>query len=540
MIAEAPLLQTRLGCTAVAVLLCLGIGLRLANLSIEIGRSPDEINYTRQANTLLQNGTAGLRAMAAEYQRDPAARLAGPPTRAGYLWMLAATMHLTGKNDESAGSVLSCAASIGSLFILTLIGIRFFPPWATPFALLFLAVSPAELELARRAWTDALVGFLGLSLVYVAGEITRDSKQRIWHWIFVLLGCVGILVKEFGPVFFALCAVWVLWVMLIQRKEFRSGLLIMAGGLIGTAASVAWIANSIGGFSVLVQTVINWRAAHVGNDYAIEFQSGPGYFLLRAFQIISPVAAIFCLIGLAVMLLSRLRPVFLRLPAGNANWQVIGWIALFFLSYLALAMILPHWLNLRYVSVLFGPFYLLAGVGFWYTAQLCWNRMESFYPSRDRKGAVPRIAFAILIILCLAIAAGGDYRTFDRMFVRNGVGDLSIKLILDRADMAAAEKHVKRSPTAENYLNLCRLYDQNWRYLDSIAACRRALQLRPDYAEAYNRLTASYVALEMWDEAIAAAKQALQLNPDLPLARDNLARSLDQKRLRNSATPPKQ
>src|SRR5690349_16406410 len=140
-LADAPLLQTRLGCTAVTLLLCLGIGIRLANLNIVTGRSPDEHNYTLQANILLQEGSAGLRRMAVEYQRDPAARLAGPPTRAGYLWMLAATMRLTGRTDDGVGAVLSCAASIGSLFILTLIGIRFFPPWATLFALLFFIVS---------------------------------------------------------------------------------------------------------------------------------------------------------------------------------------------------------------------------------------------------------------------------------------------------------------------------------------------------------------------------------------------------------------
>jgi len=527
MIAEAPLLQTRLGCTAVAVLLCLGIGLRLANLDIVTGRSPDETNYTRQANILQRDGTAGLRGIAAEYQRDPAARLAGPPTRAGYLWMLAATMQLTGKNDESVGAVLSCAASIGSLFILTLLGIRFFPPWATLFALLFLAVSPAELELARRTWADALVGFLGLSLVYVAGEITHDSQQRSWHWLFVLLGSLGTLVKEFGAVVFGFCAVWVLWVMLIQRRDFRSGLALMTGVLVGEGVSVVWLANSIGGLSVLVQTVINWRAAHVANTYAMEYQSGPGYLLLSAFRIISPVAALFCLIGLAVMLLSRRRVRSFRLPVDAANWQVVGWTALFALGYLALPVILPNWLNLRYVSVLFGPFYLLAGVGFWCAASVCWNRLGGFH----------RRVFAAIVILGLAIGAASDYRRFDRMFVRNGLGDLSVRLVLDRANMTAAEKLVKRAPTAENYLNLCRLYDRNWRYRDSVAACQKALQLRPDSAEANNSLSAAYIALEMWDEAIQAAQQALEHDPNLPLARENLARALEQKRLRDSAPP---
>ena len=528
--AGAGLLQTRLRCTATAVLLCLGIGLRLSHLSIVTGRSPDETNYTRQANILLQEGTAGLKRMAAEYQRDPAVRLSPPPTRAGYLWMLAAAMRFTHNNDERVGASLSTAASIGSLFVLTLIGIRFFPAWARLFALLFLTVSPADLELARRTWTDALVGFFGLLLIYVACEITHDPQRRIWHWLFALLGSAGIIVKEFGPVLFGLCSLWVLWVMLVQRRAFRRGLALMAGSLVAAGVSVAWLANSIGGLSVLAQTVINWRVAHGANTYAIEYQSGPGYLLLRAFQVISPVAALFCVIGLAVMVLSRRRLSFLHLPACVADWEVIGWLALFALGYLALAMVLPHWLNLRYVSVLFGPFYLLAGVGFWYAASLCWNRLGMFQ----------RRVFAATIILGVGIGASSDYRRFDRMFVRNGLGDLSVKLVLDRANMSSAEKQVKRAPTPENYLNLCRLYHLNWRDLDSVAACQNALQLRPDYAEAYNGLSTAYVSLEKWDEAALAAQRALELKPDFSLARNNLELSVHQKQLQESAKNSKE
>ena len=539
MIAEAPSSQTRLGCTAIAVLLCLGIGLRVANLNNVAGRSPDETNYTRQANTLLQEGSAGLQRLAAEYQRDPAARIAGPPTRAGYLWLLAATMRLTGKTDESAGVALSCAASIGSLFLLTLIGIRFFPLWATLFALLSLAVSPAELELARRAWTDALAGFLGLALIYVSGEITRDSARRVWHWLFVFIGSLGIVGKEFGPVVFGLCAVWVLWVMLIQRKDFRNGLAVMAAGLVGTAASVVWLAYSIGGFSVLAQTVTNWRAAHLANAYALEYQSGPGHFLLQAFYVISPAAALFCLIGLAAALFARHKLGGLRVQTDGVNWQVSRWIALILLVYLSLGMMLPRWLNLRYVSVLFGPYYLIAGLGFWYCANACWNNF-----CWKRLGESLRPVFSAAVILGLVISSVSDYRRFQRMFVNNGLGDLSVKLVLDRADMSAAEKRVKRAPTPENYLLLCHLYNRNWRYPDAIAACQNALALRPDDADAdadaaegeiYDELAAAYVDLAMWDEAIQAAQEALQRNPDLPRARANLARAIDQKQLNGSA-----
>ena len=57
----------------------------------------------------------------------------------------------------------------------------------------------------------------------------------------------------------------------------------------------------------------------------------------------------------------------------------------------------------------------------------------------------------------------------------------------------------------------------------SIDAAKRALQRKPDSAEAYNNIAASLASLRQWDEAIEAAHQALRLKPDFPLARNNLA-----------------
>ena len=153
-------------------------------------------------------------------------------------------MRLTGGRDERVGAYLSCAASIGSLFVLALIGVRFFPSWATFFALLFFAVSPMELAVSRRAWPDALVEFLGFSLVYVAAEITRDSARRIWYLLFVVLGSLGIAVKESGPVGYGFCAIWVLWVLLIERREWVNGAVLMAGGLAGLAITMSHLLHN--------------------------------------------------------------------------------------------------------------------------------------------------------------------------------------------------------------------------------------------------------------------------------------------------------
>ena len=76
--------------------------------------------------------------------------------------------------------------------------------------------------------------------------------------------------------------------------------------------------------------------------------------------------------------------------------------------------------------------------------------------------------------------------------------------------------------TPEFYLALSlQLYDEG-RYIESIFACRRALDLRPGYAEAWNSLGAAYNKLGRYEEAAAACEQALLYKPDLELARINL------------------
>lgn len=543
MTAESSFYRTQLGIATIIALLCLGIGLRLANVSnVSLSdRSPDERVYTRLANTFLQQGNAGVRFLVEEYQRDPSVRVTYPPvTRIGYLWLLAATMRITGKTDENAGAYLSCAVSIGSLFILTLIGIRFFPPGAALAALLFFAAFPPELALARRTWGDALVGFLALALVWSAAEIIRDSRPRIWYLLFIVTGTLGLVVKESWPVVYGLCAVWLLWILLVQRREWKNGLSLILGGLAGITVSVAWLANSAGGLWVVVEVLNNWFSAVGASAYTLEYQSGPGYLLLKAFWILSPAPAALWLIGLAVVLSSRPGLNFLRVPTDAANWRGIGWIALFMLSYLCLPMILPYWLNLRYMSVIYGPFCLLAGLGFWYCASVCLNRLEGL----NRK------SFAAVAIGLVAVVGLTEYQRFHRIFVQEALPDLSIRMLLDAdqpigqasanrrvaqnpvsvADLADAEAQVKRAPTPEGYLNLSLHYNRVGRYRDSIAAAAEALKLRPNYAEAYNNIAAAYNELAMWDEAIRAEQEALRIKPDFQLARNNLAWSLSQRK----------
>lgn len=91
------------------------------------------------------------------------------------------------------------------------------------------------------------------------------------------------------------------------------------------------------------------------------------------------------------------------------------------------------------------------------------------------------------------------------------------------AELARLERDAAGRPTAENLLSLSLLYHRMRRFDDSIRAARGALQIKPDYAEAYNNLAAAHEELRQWDAAIAAAREAVRLKPDFTLARNNLA-----------------
>jgi tetratricopeptide (TPR) repeat protein len=76
--------------------------------------------------------------------------------------------------------------------------------------------------------------------------------------------------------------------------------------------------------------------------------------------------------------------------------------------------------------------------------------------------------------------------------------------------------------TAESYLALSLQRYREERYAESIAACRAPVELRADYAEAWNNICAAYNKLGRHDEAAAACEQALRYKPNLQLARNNL------------------
>jgi protein O-mannosyl-transferase len=104
--------------------------------------------------------------------------------------------------------------------------------------------------------------------------------------------------------------------------------------------------------------------------------------------------------------------------------------------------------------------------------------------------------------------------------------ELSIRLQPDdnelaRNNLAWAKLNLETSP--ESYVARSLGYFQHGRYEQAIEAAQAALNLRPEYAEAWNNIAAADNCLSRFADAIQAAEHAVRLKPDFELAKNNLA-----------------
>lgn len=86
----------------------------------------------------------------------------------------------------------------------------------------------------------------------------------------------------------------------------------------------------------------------------------------------------------------------------------------------------------------------------------------------------------------------------------------------------SVKPNTKSENSPEELLNLSLAFYKVGMYEKCIQACRQAIELKPDYADAYSNIAAAYNQLKRWEEGAAAAKKALEIDPDHALAKGNL------------------
>ena len=81
---------------------------------------------------------------------------------------------------------------------------------------------------------------------------------------------------------------------------------------------------------------------------------------------------------------------------------------------------------------------------------------------------------------------------------------------------------------AEAYNNLGIVLKEQGKLDEAIACFRRALELKPDYAEAHSNLGSALKDQGKLDEAVACYRRALELRPDFAEAHYNLGSALEE------------
>jgi hypothetical protein len=501
--------------------LLLGAGLRLVDLLPGRVPTPDERTYTAQANTLAHEGLAGLRRVTHAYLTAPT-RFLPPPSRIGYTGPIATVMAVTGRIDTSIGAWISGAASCAGLVLIALIATHFFGPWVGAIATFLLATFPPDLVIARRAWTDAWAACLTYGMLYCAVRLGRGERSR---WLVVetlVFTSLLVMTKETAAI---VCGLSLLWI--IGSQGWASVRIVAAIAAIG-CATLAFMAWTVGGIPVFWDIQTGYTSFHLANLYDIDYQSGPAHWLLVELWIMSPGTTALGLIGLLA------APFTGAWRQRDAAVAVAGLV----LAIVALPLLFPGWLNLRYSSPAFGPLCILAGAG----CMLICNEIQA----RLRPSAVAVVA--ALAGLGLIALGARDYRYFNHWFIAEQTADLSVRMVFETSKgaptlpplHAAVPALEARDQSATDALNQSLAFYRQGRFDDSIAAARLALTYKPDYAEAYNNIAAALAVKGSWDEALPAARKAVQLDPDFQLAKNNLAwilAEIEQRRREASAKP---
>jgi tetratricopeptide (TPR) repeat protein len=531
---------------AVAVLFVVAVILRWDALQSIKKRTPDERVYASYAAAVVRSGPGAIGSLVNNYNANKGQWIYPPPTRVGYICLVAAVERITGASAERAGAWLSFAFSLLTFLVVAVIGWRYFNRWAVLCGLALLVVSPVELALAGRAWQDAMVGGLGALVLYLALEKAHRPNSLYWSLGFCLVGFFFLLIKESALIIFALC------VLLLLAAAWRQGVLtwrsflkiVLPSGLVVLLAYglISWLT---GGPEKVLQTYRHMNDGLQTNDYVYLYQSGPWYAIPLGFWVLGPVSTF---LGLTAVLLVLLRGKMLEQEPGIGPWRSLAptGLALFIVAFLAAATLPEGFKCLRYVSVVDGPLCLLGGLLFVYTIQVA---ARQFAPPRWRLAV--GLGIAALLVICY-----GDFSRFRRVFVKDALDDLAVvrlvNFVVTDDDMPFGlsrpswETEGRPGPTpipqayiskAQNYLAKSYALYKRGSYQEAIVAARQALAEKPDNADAWNNLGAAYNSLGQYREAAEALETALRSRPDFALARRNLRYSQDMMK-RGSTNPP--
>lgn len=230
-----------------------------------------------------------------------------------------------------------------------------------------------------------------------------------------MTGSYLLFVKESGLIIFGLSALWIIWNLMAKEKPIKSSVIFVTSCVIASAACYSVLVYSSGGIEPYLEIYKHIKEVVGTSLYGKEYQSGPWLNFITGLWLISPLSLVLYIVGAAGTLLPFEHKTYRDIETRRAAC----WLILFSVIFFSMFIILPDSQNYRFVSVVFAPFYLIAGLGLW-------KILLSLKPfvKETMIVVVPAVAAAIIF------AAIWDYQTFGRIVSGCGAIDMAVKNII--------------------------------------------------------------------------------------------------------------
>jgi hypothetical protein len=392
-----------------AALLVLAVVVRVRESGVA-DRSPDEKLWTEFGAGIARSGPAYVTRLVHEFNRDADVEFPWP-WRAGYSCLVGAAMRVSGHTGVRVAEAVSLVSSAGVVAVAGLIALSFLEPWAAVVAMLFLAVSPLDLALARRAWQDDVLAFTtALMLWAFLAHALRGGRAAAVA--FLALGAFSLTVKESAVIAFGLGVLGLAIRAWRRHRRWREPAFALAAGAAAGLAALGFVVAISGGPRELAHLLALAREANAPDEYMRQYQSGgPGYYL-TGLRLLQPVP--FAL-GAAATLLALVHPAWLAPCPGRGHERAALRVLAVLVSGFSLVAFAYASKNMRFLSPLFAPVALLgaslvvAGLG----------------RARARLPRAAGLAIALVVAGALGASAVRDYRRFDHYFNEMEIQDLA-------------------------------------------------------------------------------------------------------------------
>jgi len=291
--------------TAVVALGCLILVGLVARVLLHHGvaYSPaDEQVYATYSCQIGQDGPGVIHDQVAAYLGDPQLRLFPPPTRWGLLLPDALVATMTGCGPATVAWV-STAAGIAMVILVAVFTWRRFSPAVALVATAFVASSPLQLHLGRRALGDELVALIAMAAFWAI--LAYSERRTRLRWLLA----VGLLLAGFATkeVFVMLYPALMLPLAVSWWRQHRSGLtrlswladlglLILPAVL--NAVVVAVLARDPDAFWQVTRAV----QASADSTYAAQYLAGAPHRLVVDLLLMSPVVVLLAIASFGLLL----------------------------------------------------------------------------------------------------------------------------------------------------------------------------------------------------------------------------------------------